>query len=80
MTDPGINDFKGHIRHSSNWDRNFDPRGKRIATIGNGASGETYAVVNVCHANNISTKEFKSQPSFRRLQATSTIMLAIELG
>lgn len=36
---PGINDFQGHLRHSSNWDPSFDPRGKRIATIGNGASG-----------------------------------------
>jgi cation diffusion facilitator CzcD-associated flavoprotein CzcO len=26
--------FKGHLRHSSNWDPNFDPAGKRIATIG----------------------------------------------
>jgi cation diffusion facilitator CzcD-associated flavoprotein CzcO len=36
---PGIEKFKGHLRHSSNWDPNFDPKGKRIATIGNGASG-----------------------------------------
>ena len=36
---PGINEYKGHLRHSSNWDPEFDPVGKRIATIGNGASG-----------------------------------------
>jgi cation diffusion facilitator CzcD-associated flavoprotein CzcO len=36
---PGIENFKGHLRHSSNWDPTFDPKGKRIATIGNGASG-----------------------------------------
>lgn len=36
---PGISDYKGHLRHSSNWDERFDPKGKRIATIGNGASG-----------------------------------------
>ena len=36
---PGIEKFKGHLRHSSNWDPKFDPTGKRIATIGNGASG-----------------------------------------
>ncbi|THV71836.1 FAD/NAD(P)-binding domain-containing protein [Aureobasidium pullulans] len=36
---PGIEDFQGHLRHSSNWDPTFDPKGKRIATIGNGASG-----------------------------------------
>ncbi len=36
---PGINDYRGHLRHSSNWDTSFDPKGKRVALIGNGASG-----------------------------------------
>ncbi|THY00783.1 FAD/NAD(P)-binding domain-containing protein [Aureobasidium pullulans] len=36
---PGIDQYKGHLRHSSNWDPTFDPTGKRVATIGNGASG-----------------------------------------
>ncbi|KAH7368214.1 4-hydroxyacetophenone monooxygenase [Plectosphaerella cucumerina] len=36
---PGINDYKGLLRHASNWDETFDPRGKKIAVIGNGASG-----------------------------------------
>lgn len=36
---PGINDFKGVLRHASNWDPNFDPRDKKVAVIGNGASG-----------------------------------------
>lgn len=36
---PGIQDFKGHLRHSSNWDPNFDSTGKTVAVIGNGASG-----------------------------------------
>ncbi|KAF2718735.1 putative flavin-binding monooxygenase [Polychaeton citri CBS 116435] len=36
---PGIESYKGHLRHSSNWDPTFDPCGKRIAVIGNGASG-----------------------------------------
>lgn len=36
---PGIKDFKGPLFHSSNYDPKFDPKGKRIATIGNGASG-----------------------------------------
>jgi cation diffusion facilitator CzcD-associated flavoprotein CzcO len=35
---PGMEDFKGPIIHSSNW-TDFDASGKRIATIGNGASG-----------------------------------------
>ncbi|KAH8882135.1 flavin-binding monooxygenase [Thozetella sp. PMI_491] len=36
---PGMSDFKGLLRHSSNWDTTWDPAGKRIAVIGNGASG-----------------------------------------
>jgi cation diffusion facilitator CzcD-associated flavoprotein CzcO len=36
---PGIEDYKGHLRHSSDWDPTFDPKGKTVAVIGNGASG-----------------------------------------
>lgn len=36
---PGISDYKGLLRHTSNWDPSFDPSGKRVAVIGNGASG-----------------------------------------
>ncbi|KAI0470044.1 hypothetical protein GGR56DRAFT_683984 [Xylariaceae sp. FL0804] len=36
---PGINEFQGVLRHASHWDPSFDPTGKRIAVIGNGASG-----------------------------------------
>jgi cation diffusion facilitator CzcD-associated flavoprotein CzcO len=36
---PGIKDYKGHLRHASAWDPNFDPTGKTVAVIGNGASG-----------------------------------------
>lgn len=36
---PGISDFKGVLRHASNWDSTFDPAGKKVAVIGNGASG-----------------------------------------
>lgn len=36
---PGINEYEGHLRHSSNWDPNFEPKEKRVAVIGNGASG-----------------------------------------
>ncbi|KAF7515577.1 hypothetical protein G7054_g14507 [Neopestalotiopsis clavispora] len=36
---PGLEDFKGLLRHASNWDPNFDPTGKSVAVIGNGASG-----------------------------------------
>ncbi|PSN62256.1 FAD/NAD(P)-binding domain-containing protein [Corynespora cassiicola Philippines] len=36
---PGIADYKGHLRHTSNWDPSYDPTGKKVAVIGNGASG-----------------------------------------
>ncbi|CAI7629609.1 unnamed protein product [Penicillium bialowiezense] len=35
----GINDYKGTLFHSSHWDHNLDLKGKRVALIGNGASG-----------------------------------------
>merc|ERR1711969_346985 len=36
---PGIKEYQGHLRHSSAWDPKFDPTGKNVAVIGNGASG-----------------------------------------
>lgn len=36
---PGIDEYQGHLRHTSNYDLTFDPVGKNIAIIGNGASG-----------------------------------------
>ncbi|KAM0455191.1 hypothetical protein ACHAO4_004067 [Trichoderma viride] len=36
---PGIKDYKGLLRHTSNWDPTFDVTGKKVAVIGNGASG-----------------------------------------
>lgn len=36
---PGIDQYKGLFRHASNYDPNFDARGKKVAVIGNGASG-----------------------------------------
>ncbi|KAF2198710.1 FAD/NAD(P)-binding domain-containing protein [Delitschia confertaspora ATCC 74209] len=36
---PGVSDYKGHLRHTSNWDPTYDPTGKTVAVIGNGASG-----------------------------------------
>lgn len=35
----GIDRYRGVLMHSSGWDPTFDPTGKRVATIGNGASG-----------------------------------------
>lgn len=36
---PGLNEFRGLLRHASHYEPTFDPNGKRIAIIGNGASG-----------------------------------------
>lgn len=35
----GLQHFEGHIRHSTDWDHSYDYTGKRVAIIGNGASG-----------------------------------------
>ncbi|RYE42455.1 MAG: NAD(P)/FAD-dependent oxidoreductase [Hyphomicrobiales bacterium] len=35
---PGIEDFKGTIVHSAQWDQSFDARGRKIAQIGSGAT------------------------------------------
>jgi len=35
---PGMSSFTGNAFHSAQWDRSFDPSGKRIAMIGTGAS------------------------------------------
>lgn len=36
---PGLDDYRGFLRHTSNWDPSYNPQGKNIAVIGNGASG-----------------------------------------
>ncbi|KAH7396447.1 hypothetical protein BKA66DRAFT_409917 [Pyrenochaeta sp. MPI-SDFR-AT-0127] len=36
---PGLDEYKGFTRHTSNWDPSFDPEDKKVAVIGNGASG-----------------------------------------
>ncbi|KAI9172802.1 flavin-binding monooxygenase [Paramyrothecium foliicola] len=36
---PGLPDYKGVLRHASDWSSDFDPKDKRVAVIGNGASG-----------------------------------------
>lgn len=35
---PGLNDFKGRVFHSSEWDHTFDYKGKKVAVVGTGAS------------------------------------------
>jgi len=36
---PGLDEFEGFLRHTSDWDPSFELSGKRVAVIGNGASG-----------------------------------------
>jgi cation diffusion facilitator CzcD-associated flavoprotein CzcO len=36
---PGLDEYKGLLRHTSNWDPSYDPTDKNVAVIGNGASG-----------------------------------------
>lgn len=36
---PGINQYKGRILHTTDWDHGYDYAGKRIALIGNGSTG-----------------------------------------
>ncbi|KAE8331451.1 hypothetical protein BDV39DRAFT_201102 [Aspergillus sergii] len=35
----GIDDFKGHVFHTTQWDHSAQYEGKRVAVIGNGSSG-----------------------------------------
>src|SRR6185437_5570055 len=35
----GLDDFDGHVVHTSRWDHDYDLAGKRVAIIGTGASG-----------------------------------------
>ncbi len=35
---PGAENFKGPCFHSAQWEKDFDPTGKRVAVIGTGAS------------------------------------------
>ena len=39
---PGINRFRGKIMHSARWDGDYDLSGKRVASIGTGASAIQY--------------------------------------
>src|SRR3954452_12382379 len=36
---PGLADFPGGLFHTARWDESFDPKGKRVAVVGTGASG-----------------------------------------
>ncbi|MEU8819051.1 NAD(P)/FAD-dependent oxidoreductase [Actinoplanes sp. NPDC048796] len=36
---PGVDEFAGHVMHTSRWDASYDLTGKRVAVVGTGASG-----------------------------------------
>ncbi|MEA2376076.1 MAG: hypothetical protein QOD53_2539 [Thermoleophilaceae bacterium] len=39
---PGLDSFEGETMHSSRWDHDYDFRGKRVASVGTGASAIQY--------------------------------------
>jgi cation diffusion facilitator CzcD-associated flavoprotein CzcO len=39
---PGLESFEGTMFHSARWDHDWDPQGKRVASIGTGASAIQY--------------------------------------
>jgi cation diffusion facilitator CzcD-associated flavoprotein CzcO len=39
---PGLESFAGTSFHSARWDTSFDPRGKRVVVVGNGASAAQF--------------------------------------
>ena len=40
---PGLDRFRGAMFHSAHWDHEFDPKGKRVAVLGTGASAIQFA-------------------------------------
>jgi cation diffusion facilitator CzcD-associated flavoprotein CzcO len=39
---PGLEDFQGEVMHSARWDHDYDLKGKRVASVGTGASAIQY--------------------------------------
>lgn len=39
---PGLDDFEGKLMHSARWDHDYDLAGKRVASVGTGASAIQY--------------------------------------
>src|SRR5918999_2747659 len=39
---PGLEDFEGEVWHSARWNHDYDLRGKRVASVGTGASAIQY--------------------------------------
>jgi cation diffusion facilitator CzcD-associated flavoprotein CzcO len=50
---PGLDTFAGRSFHSARWDASFDPRGKRILVVGNGASAVQFVPELAPHAQHL---------------------------
>ncbi|CZR52655.1 related to monooxigenase [Phialocephala subalpina] len=65
---PGLSDFKGKLIHTAAWDHNYDYKGKKIAIIGNGASGQQILpnlVNDVAHIDHYVRSKVWISPTFR---------------
>ena len=51
---PGIHGFEGKVIHTTAWDDDFNPAGKRIALIGTGATAVQFAPLSVLRASRMS--------------------------
>lgn len=77
---PGINDYQGHLRHSSNYDPKFDPKGKTVAVIGYVFHAELSHDRDTDYVPEMALQAFKSFHSSKRLPLEFTIMLATKPG
>lgn len=51
----GLHSFKGDLVHSAKWQKDIDLKNKRVAVIGNGASG--VQIVPVLQPGKLATKD-----------------------
>lgn len=64
----GLEKFKGEVLHTSKWDHNVDLEGKRVAVIGNGASGQQLLpniLPQVAHIDHYVRSKTYVSPAFR---------------
>lgn len=73
---PGLQDtFKGHLCHTSNWDPSYDYTNKRVAVIGNGASGMQIIpniLPKVAHLDHYIRSKVWISPTFRSAMVVAT--------
>lgn len=73
----GLENFKGEVLHTSKWDHNVDLEGKRVAVIGNGASGQQLLpniLPQVAHIDHYVRSKTYVSPAFRHglMEASAT--------